>query len=91
MAIYMITYDLKQPGRDYQSLFDHIKNNYSWCKGLDSVWLVETTKSAAEIRDGLKILIDTNDKLFVARLQGNWASYDYYCADWLNKAERKWS
>ncbi|RIV77079.1 hypothetical protein D2V04_13295 [Pelagerythrobacter aerophilus] len=90
MAIMLVTYDLKQPGRDYQPVFDHIKTNYTWCKGLESVWLLDTTKTAQTIRDELKALVDSNDKVFVTRLQGNWGSFNYYCGDWLNKPERNW-
>ena len=90
MSIFVVTYDLKQPGRDYQSLFDHIKTNFTWCKGLESVWLIESPLSAAQIRDGIKPLLDANDVLFVAKLQGNWGSINYYCGEWLNKPERQW-
>jgi hypothetical protein len=90
MAIFLITYDLKQPGRNYQPVFDHIKANYSWCKGLESVWLVDSLKSSSAIRDEIRAIIDTNDEVFVVRLQREWASFNYYCGDWLNKPERNW-
>lgn len=90
MAIFMITYDLKKPGRDYSSVHEHIKENYAYCKGLESFWLVESNKSAAGIRDELSEVVDSNDVIFVARLGGNWASWNYGCADWLKSSNRSW-
>ena len=90
MAIILLTYDLISPGRDYAPVHEHIKTNYTWCKGLESVWLLDTTYTVAQIRDALKNLIDDNDKLFVVRITREWASLNYYCGDWLNKPERNW-
>ncbi len=83
MAIYCVTYDLKAPGRNYDEVFDYLKN-FTYCKHLESFWLIDTTLTAAQLRDGLKSRVDSNDILFVARLQREWASRNYPCADWLN-------
>jgi hypothetical protein len=90
MAVYLITYDLKQPGRNYQPLHDYIKQTFKYCKGLESAWLVDTQKSAEDIRDALTSRVDTNDVLFVARLTGDWASRNYPCATWLKEPGRTW-
>ena len=90
MPIILVTYDLKKPGKDYQPLYDYIKGTYTWCKGLESVWLLDTAVEPGKIRDDLRGLVDSNDKIFVATLKGKWASSNYYCADWLNKPERNW-
>ncbi|XJM65928.1 hypothetical protein ACOI4H_11860 [Escherichia coli] len=83
MAIYCITYDLKAPGRNYDEVFDYLKQ-FTYCKYLESFWLVDTTLTATQLRDGLQARVDSNDILFVARLQGEWASRYYPCGDWLN-------
>lgn len=88
MAVLLVTYDLVAPGRNYQPLFDYIKANYTWCKGLESVWLLDTKVSPAALRDELKKLVDGNDKIFVVRLSREWASVNYYCGEWLNSPER---
>ncbi|MDR6952600.1 hypothetical protein J2X65_001955 [Ancylobacter sp. 3268] len=88
MKTYLISYDLLKPGADYTRLFDAIKaiaNGYWHC--LDSVWLINTVLSAAEIRDVLIKHIDANDKLLVI-LQGNdWATYNIPANgnEWLKK------
>ena len=89
MAILMVTYDLKTPGRDYTPVHTYLKK-YRYCKGLESVWLLDTTVSTATVRDELKSLVDSNDVIFVARLQRDWASLRYSCADWLKESTRAW-
>ena len=89
MAVMLVTYDLLQPGRDYKPVHDWLKK-FTYCKGLESVWLLDTQWTASQVRDELKKLVDPNDRVFVCRLQGNWASLRYSCGDWLNDAERNW-
>lgn len=90
MAIILVTYDLKQPGRDYAPVHAYLKT-FSYCKGLESVWLLDTQQACSTIRDGLRARIDSNDEVFVARLYPReWASWNYYCAEWLNDSARSW-
>lgn len=90
MAILMVTYDLKAPGRDYAPVHNFLKQ-FTYCKGLESVWLLETQISTAQIRDSLRMLVDSNDKIFVAQLSGNWGAYNFGCGDWLNAPGRNWN
>lgn len=89
MAVVLVTYDLRQPGRNYQPVHDYLKR-FTYCKYMESVWLLDTTAATAAIRDELIKLVDSNDKLFIVRLSGDWGSYNYGCADWLNQAGRNW-
>ncbi|MCU5784831.1 hypothetical protein MA04_04131 [Alcanivorax balearicus MACL04] len=89
MAIYCVTYDLRAPGRDYNAVFSYLKQ-FAYCKGMESFWLIDSNLSASRIRDDLKALVDTNDKIFVGRLNGKWASFNYGCGDWLNDSKRRW-
>jgi hypothetical protein len=90
MAIILVTYDLKQPGRNYTPVHDYLKT-FSYCKGLESVWLLDTQVSCSTIRDGLQANIDSNDEVFVTRLYPReWASWRYYCAEWLQDPVRSW-
>jgi CRISPR-associated endonuclease Cas2 len=75
MALYIISYDLTNPSRDYQSLSNAIKSYGSWWHQSGSTWLISVnTDNAATIRDYLKQFIDSNDKIFVAKLSGAWAA-----------------
>jgi hypothetical protein len=89
MSVLMVTYDLKQPGRDYTPVHRYLKQ-FAYCKDLESFWLLDTTMTAEQVRDGLKAHVDSNDKVFVARLGGNWGSYNFGCAAWLNESSRRW-
>ena len=91
MTIYLVTYDLKQPGRNYAPVFEYLKR-YTHCKGMESVWLLDTSPgSEVGIRDGMNALVDSNDKVFVTRLHDRtWASFNYACAEWLNDTKRSW-
>ena len=75
--VYVIAYDLQEPNdtnEDYERIIKTIKNSFTWCHLQKSVWLVRSDSSAKEIRDILTPLIKNGDELFVARLQGNWAT-----------------
>lgn len=86
MALYSITYDLTNPGRDYETLTGAIKNYGYWWHQTGSVWVIYANNtSTAIIRDYLKQFIDRNDKLFVAKLTGEWAAVGFTQEeyDWL--------
>lgn len=89
MAIILVTYDLKKAGQNYQGVHDYLKT-FSYCKHLESVWLLDTTISVATIRDSLRNLTDGNDVIFAIRVTQEWASFGFGCGDWLNKPERNW-
>lgn len=89
MAVLLVTYDLKQPGRDYTPVYDYL-NRFTYCKGMESVWLLDTSTPCAEIRDDLQTVVDSNDIIFVVRLMRDWASFNYGCSSWLNDAARNW-
>ena len=72
MAIYIVSYDLRTPGRNYVPLWDRLRQ-YTHAKALESLWLVDTSWSAAQIRDDLKAYIDANDMLLVTKLAGETA------------------
>ena len=75
---FVIAYDLHKPNdtsEDYQRVIGTIKSNFTWCHIEKSVWLVESTLNASEIRDTVKVSLNAGDRLLVARLQGNWASW----------------
>ena len=88
MAVILVTYDLKKPGRDYGPVHDYLKR-FTYCKGLESVWLLDTNITTEAIRDALNNLVDDNDKTFVVRITRDWAARRYGCADWLNDP-RNW-
>ena len=79
--IHVLAYDLKEPNdkpADYERVIAAIKADFtSWCHIEQSVWLIDTTMNAGEVRDHMKNVLNTKDVLFVARLEGNWASVNF--------------
>lgn len=71
---YLINYDLKNPGRNYDELIQAIKAYGTWANICRSCWSIKTEQTATQIRDNLKQYIDPNDILFVCDYN-NWASY----------------
>ena len=51
--LFPISYDLNKPGQDYPNLYKRIKTLGSWCHPLDSIWFVETTSTAIQVKDHL--------------------------------------
>lgn len=74
MAVWVVSYDLRSPGQNYQGLYDAIKS-VPWAHVLDSVWLIEAEGPASRIRDILKQKMDKNDGLIVVEFteDADWA------------------
>ncbi|MCY3645443.1 MAG: hypothetical protein OXH07_00515 [Chloroflexi bacterium] len=60
-----MSYDLRAPGRDYAALYDLLKEQRAWCRVTESHWLIESTDTAATIRDKIGDVIDENDEVSV--------------------------
>lgn len=54
MQTYLISYDLRKPGRNYDGLYKAIKSFSIWARPLESFWVVVSTQSSATIRDQLE-------------------------------------
>jgi hypothetical protein len=75
MRTIQINYDLSAPGRNYGRLYEYLKGFDGWDHLLESLWLVRTHKTAAEVRDDLYNLVDSNDKVVVFDVTGTeWAT-----------------
>jgi hypothetical protein len=85
MRTIQINYDLRKPGRNYQPVYDYIKSHDGYAKPLQSLWLVRTEKSASTIRDELKNLVDSNDKIATFDVTGDsWATnFSDAHTDWM--------
>lgn len=86
MGSQMIIYDLHKPEQDYAELIDAIKAYPDRWHCFDSTWIVKTTQSSAQVRDALKVYIDSNDELIVFEVTASgWAAWGIskQCSDWL--------
>lgn len=70
MKLFSITYDLKQPGRNYSELYEVIKTlagENRWQHPLESCWIVkvEDAVTVKYVSDLLRVAMDVRDSLFV--------------------------
>ena len=77
MYTYLISYDLRIPetSQDYKKLIDFIKTYQGYAKPLKSLWLINTSNSASQVRDDLNNQVDSNDGILVIDVtDADWAT-----------------
>lgn len=84
---YLISYDLKESDtKDYDVLFEYIKSYGTWAHITESLWAVQTDKSAVAIRDELKEKVKKDSALFVIKSGGEAAWRSVLCRNtWLQE------
>lgn len=81
MAVYSISYDLNSPGQKHQLISD-VLTVAGARKIMETYWLLDTVnQSAVDIREALLAIIDSNDVLFITRVNRD------DCATWGIKGE----
>lgn len=86
MACYIISYDLRQAGRDYNPLIQAIKAYGTWAHINESVWAIVTAQSAVQVRDNLMNHVHANDRIFVVKSGVEAAWKNVLCeASWLKE------
>ncbi|MDP9704667.1 UNVERIFIED_ORG: hypothetical protein J2W64_001853 [Rahnella aquatilis] len=86
MPTYIISYDLRKPGRNYDELYKAIKNYPNWAKVNESVWAVVSAGSAVQVRDFIMKYVDANDSVFVIKSGLEAAWHNTICESaWLKK------
>lgn len=66
--IYAISYDLKQPGRNYEDLYEKLQSYLQHFHALESTWFIKTIETADVIYDKLRVSIDDNDHLLITEI-----------------------
>lgn len=77
---FIVSYDLCQPNRDYESLYEALKSFPNWGRLTESTWAVISNKSCVDIRDYLMQFVDNDDRLIVV-LGGKSAAWVRVMAD----------
>ena len=68
MAKYHVSYDLNDPGQNYEALKAELQSKGKSRKIQRSVWVVITSETCKQLFDRLKTHIDQNDDLFVTEI-----------------------
>ncbi len=85
--VYLVTYDLNKPGKDYSTLYAAIRR-YDFIRdnGLDSVWFVSTSWTAAQIYEHLRLYLDVGDRILITQMTSGthqgWMHKDIW--NWIN-------
>lgn len=76
MALFLITYDLRKPGRNYDDLYKLLDDTWHAKRLVESVWLAELVGPAPTVRDLIKGQIDANDRIAVIEVtsEADWAT-----------------
>lgn len=87
MAIFVVTYEKRTPGKDYGPLHKAIQDNaIKWWHYLTHTWIVQTHMTADQFAKLLYPYITKDDYLLVAKLSGQhqgWLPDDAW--KWLNE------
>ena len=83
--IYIITYDLTNPGRNYEELLKILKTQGKWARLGGSSYLVACDSTVIQLRDNLKVALDINDKIYVSLLSSPaaWYGLSQDVANWI--------
>jgi len=63
--VLIVSYDLVDPGQNYEQLIKLIKSYPSWARLGGSAYLIYTAMTTVQVRDHLQQALDRNDKIFV--------------------------
>ena len=74
---YLVSYDLNKPGKDYSGVHKAIQNasTGSWCRPLESVYIIQSTLTAKGVYDRVYPLLDSNDLILVVGLTKDYCGY----------------
>ncbi len=63
--VLIVSYDLVNPGTNYETLLKLIKGYGSWARLGGSAYLIQADQTPTQVRDHLSSALDENDKLYV--------------------------
>lgn len=84
MAVYVITYDLRAPNKNYDGLIKLIESYTDRKKFLLSAYFINTTETSTQIYNKLIPALDTNDHLIVMKITSEYyGRLEQSVWDWL--------
>ena len=85
-----ISYDLYQPGQNYEAVIEAIKQLGSWAKVHQSFWYVNSEYSASQAAEHVWSVMDANDKVYVVDATNNQAAWQNLSDEVANHIVGQW-
>ena len=86
-----VSYDLRNPGQNYEAVIAEIKRHGYWVKVQYSLFYLSTTETARQVADAVWRAMDSNDSLIVVDATNNEA-YWYGLSPEASKAlQERWN
>lgn len=86
-----ISYDLKNPGQNYDRVIAAIKGLGAWAKVQYSLWYVSSNYTATQAAEIVRRAQDTNDTLIVIDATNNDASWYGLSAEVSEHVQKHWN
>lgn len=84
--ILLITYNLNEPTRNTEALFNEIKKAGTWWHHLDSTWLIKTNSSPKEWYNRIAPRFLKSDSFLIIEVKSNYYGWLPQNAwDWIQK------
>jgi hypothetical protein len=84
--VYVVSYDLRKPGKNYTGLIEQLQHSPRWWHYLASTWLISTSEGASQLYNRLAPHLDRGDSILIIeagnRIQG-WLPKDAW--EWIRK------
>jgi hypothetical protein len=90
-SVLIISYDLTEPGKNYEPLLQRIKKLGGWARLGGSAYLVATSHTPVQVRDYLWEVMDKSDKLFVGMCPAPsaWVGMPNDVGEWILQNQKK--
>lgn len=87
--VLIVSYDLRNPGRNYENLLQRIKQ-YSWASLGGSAYLIRSDSAPTQLRDYFAQVLDANDKIYVgvAPAPSAWQGLPDDVSNWIQANQR---
>ena len=72
MKPFVVSYDLDKPGQDYSGLVNRLKQHGA-TRIQYSQWVLRSTWTAMQLLNDLGAYLDSNDRILVVQVAGDWA------------------
>lgn len=86
-----VSYDLYNPGQNYEKVFERIKSLGAWAKVHKSFWYVNSTLTPSEAIAHIKPALDANDRVYVVDATNNVAAWNTLPDDVAELIKREWT